>query len=120
MVTLVGAVLTIVSIFLNWYSYDFFETAITIKPWEADTGKLLLVAGLLAAFFGYMAVQKAKKGMAVGALVMGIIVLLVVFANYPDDSIWAGTQIEMGYWLTLAGGLITVVGSVVEMKEIKK
>lgn len=120
MVTLVGAVLTIVSIFFNWYSFDFLDTAITLKPWEVGTGKLLLVAGLLAGFFGYMAVQKVKKGMAIGALVMGVIILLVVFANYPDDSILEGIKIEMGYYLTLAGGLVTVVGSIVEMKEIKK
>lgn len=119
MAVMVGAVATLVSVFLNWYSYDFLGTALTIKPWEVSTGKLLLVVALLAAGFAYMGSTKAKKGMYVGALVMGLVALLVVFANYPGD-LFEGLVIEPGYWLSLVGGLVITVGSVMGMTGMKK
>lgn len=119
MVTMVGAVLTIVSVFMNWYSYDFLGTAITLKPWEVSTGKLLLVVALLAAGMAYMGSTKMKKGMYIGAVVMGVILMLVVFANYPGSD-YAGITIEMGFWLSLVGGIVTTVGGVMGMMGMKK
>lgn len=119
MITMVGAVLTIVSVFMNWYSYDFLGTAITLKPWEVSTGKLLLVVALLAAGLAYMGSTKMKKGMYIGAVVMGVILMLVVFANYPGSD-YEGITIETGFWLSLVGGIVTTVGAVMGMMGMKK
>lgn len=119
MVAMVGALVTLVSIFMNWYSYDFLGTAITLKPWEVSTGKLLLVVSLLAAAMAYMGSTKSKKGMYTGTGAMGVIVILVVMANYPGSD-FEGISIEMGFWLSLVGGIVTTVGGVMGMMGMKK
>ncbi|MDP2624632.1 MAG: hypothetical protein Q8P27_00420 [Candidatus Peregrinibacteria bacterium] len=120
MVGLVGAVATLVSVFGNWYNYDLLGFEIQLKPWDVSTGKLLLVVAILAALFIWMGNAKSKKGMYVLSLLMGLIVLLVVFANYPSSDLLEGVTIGWGYWLSLIGGVLVTVGGLMGMTGIKK
>ena len=56
---------------------------------------------------------------SIAALVMGVLATLIMLNNWPDNTLGDVVSIGIGYWLSLAGSLALVAGSVMRMQGAK-
>lgn len=109
---IVSSIIGLVSIFLSWYSVG----EMSIVPWEVSTGKILLVLAVVALIMGVMGLKKEKKAWGITTLIMGILFLLVVFANYPSEAELGAAmdlvKIEPGFYLSMVGGILMTISGI--------
>ena len=119
LVGLAGALLLLVSLFLNWW-----EEATAFTVFEVLD---LVLAGLaLTAVISLAEAMGARvpSGMALGtalALPLGMLAMLIVLSQLVNDPpAIVGTERgpDVGIWLALAGALLTVGGSLLSVARI--
>ena len=106
----IGAVLLIVSLFIDWFSpggdaWAVFEIADVVLVGCAT-------AGLVALVPRYTALGQAMPAIAFGALA----VVAVQLIDQPPAA--RGSEIETGAWLALAGVLLMAVGATLSLASI--
>jgi hypothetical protein len=119
MIGLVGALLLLVSLFLNWWDGITAFTGFEVLD-------LLLAALALAAIVSLAEAAGARlpSGVAIGsalALPLGLLALLIVVSqlvNDPPAVAGGGRSHEVGIWLALAGSLLIVGGSLLAVARI--
>ncbi len=142
LVGIIGAIIMVVSVFLIWGIVEVTSgTGILTMDWsgweifnkEADMTTdayyapvIALVCGILAIISAIVPMFMTKPELAyifdimnMAVIVLGVIaiVCMAVFYNSFVDSVDIGMTIESakvgtGFWLCLAGGIITVVGGI--------
>jgi hypothetical protein len=113
-VAAVGAVLLIVSLFLDWY--DTF-TGFTVFEF-LDLLLLLLALVAIAALAAGLGLLRMPVSPGV-SLVVAVFALLVVFSqivNHPPAA--NGLEKELGIWLALSGAALMVAGAVLGYAHI--
>jgi hypothetical protein len=112
----VGAVLLIVSLFLNWYE-DI--TGFTVFEF-LDLLLVLLALATIASLVGGLGLVKPAPSPAV-SLAVAIFTVLVVgsqLINDPPAVAGSSTEQDVGIWLALAGSALMVVGAVLAYARI--
>lgn len=115
-----GAAAVVIGIFLPWYSIDFLGFSTSASPGLGDgTGILLLVFAVGALASSLNVLNQEKRMTSIAALVMGVLATLIMLNNWPDNTLGDVVSIGIGYWLSLAGSLALVAGSVMRMQGAK-
>jgi hypothetical protein len=111
-----GAVLLIVSLFLDWYegftgytTFEFIDLLLTALA--------LVVIGALAAGLGLLRME-APSGVTLGVGVLAVLVVLSQVINDPPLVIGPGRDQDIGIWLGLAGSALMVAGGVLGYAHI--
>jgi hypothetical protein len=119
LIGLVGALLLLVSLFLNWWDGVTAFTAFEVLD-------LVLAALALAAIVSLTEAAGARlpSGMALGAalaLPLGLLALLIVLSqlvNDPPAIVGDGRGHDVGIWLALAGALLITAGSLLSVARV--
>jgi hypothetical protein len=116
LVAAMGAVLLIVSLFLDWY--DGF-TGFTVFEF-IDLLLLLLAVGTIAALASSigMAPAAVSPGVALALAAFAIFVVLSQILNDPPAVIGPGPDKGIGIWLALSGSALMVAGGVLGYSHI--
>jgi hypothetical protein len=117
LVASIGAVLLIVSLFLDWYE--------TLTGWTVFEIADLVLVGLALWFVfslaGGLGIVKARVNPA-AALIGSIVVLLIVLTQVVNDppavAGGGGPDKEIGIWLALAGAGLMVAGALLATTHI--
>jgi hypothetical protein len=117
LVGLVGALLLLVSLFLNWWD--------GVTAWTAfEVLDLLLAALALVAIVSLAEAAGARlpSGVAIGgalALPIGVLCLLIVFSQLVNDPpAVVGRPHDTGIWLALGGAFLIVAGGLMSVARI--
>lgn len=119
LIGLLGAVLLLVSLFLNWWDG---ATAFTV--FEVLDLLLALLAIGAAMSLAEAAGARMPAGVALGAAValpLGLLALLIVFSQIVNDPpAIAGSDRghDLGIWLALGGALLIVAGSLLSVARV--
>jgi hypothetical protein len=117
LVATIGALLVIVSLFLDWYE--------TLTGWTVFEIVDLLLLGLaiwtIFSLAGGLGIVKAAPGPA-AALIGGVVALVVVVTQVINDppavAGGGGPDKEVGIWLALAGAGVMVAGALLATTHI--
>lgn len=122
---IVGGLLAVVGVFLPWMT----ATETITNTSSSASGISVPLFGILVLLFSALGLVLAlvgKRGTCIGAMIMGI--LAFVFALIVA-TIWSaiistfgvGDILSIGYglYITLAGSIILVIGSVMTLGELK-
>jgi hypothetical protein len=114
LIAAVGAVLLIVSLFLDWY--DTFSGFTVFEFLDLLLVLLALVAiAWLASGLGLLR-PGVSSGVALAASILAVLVVLSQILNHPPAA--NGLDKELGVWLALAGAALMVAGSVLGYARI--
>ena len=116
LVASVGAVLLIVSLFLDWY-----EGVTGFTAYEfLDLLLVLLALATIASLAGGLGLVKPAPSPTVSLAValFTIFVVLTQIINDPPAIVLSGTDQDIGIWLALSGGAIMVAGAVLGYASI--
>jgi hypothetical protein len=116
LVAAVGAVLLIVSLFLDWYEG---LTGFTVFEF-IDLLLVLLALATIASLAGGMGLVKPAPSPAVslGVALFTIFVILTQTINDPPAVVLTGPEKDIGIWLGLAGAALMVAGAVLGYASI--
>jgi hypothetical protein len=116
LVAALGAVLLIVSLFLDWYSGI---TGFTVFEF-IDLLLLLLALATIASLAGAMGLIQPAPSPAVslGVALLTIFVVLSQILNDPPLVTGPGPDKEIGLWLALSGSALMVAGAVLGYASI--
>jgi hypothetical protein len=116
LVAALGAVLLIVSLFLDWYSGI---TGFTVFEF-IDLLLVLLALATIASLAGGMGLIQPAPSPAVslGVALFTIFVVLSQILNDPPAVIGPGPDKEIGLWLALSGSALMVAGAVLGYASI--
>ena len=120
MLSVLGGIIALVSAFLPWYSFEMLGVSTTFKPWGTNTAYVLIVLAVLGLFFAWKGSAKSSKGMYIGALLMGLFLVLVVWANAPSNAPFEGVKALYGYWTSFVSGWMIFVGGIMGLVMKKK
>lgn len=113
----VGAIAVIIGLFLPWYSIEFLGFSTSASPGLSDsTGILLLVFSLAAVAASTNVFNQDERNMSIATIVAGVLCALIMFNNWPDNSLGDIVTVGLGYWLGLAGSLAMVAGGAMRFK----
>jgi hypothetical protein len=117
LVAAVGAVLLIVSLFLDWYEG---LTGFTVFEF-IDLLLVLLALATIASLAGSMGMMKPapSPSVSLGVALFTIFVVLTQIINDPPAAVGpGGPEQDIGIWLALSGGAIMVAGAVLGYASI--
>jgi hypothetical protein len=113
-VAALGAVLLIVSLFLDWYDtftgftiFEFLDLLLTGLA-------LVAIAALVAGFLD--ARDAVSPGVLMIASVLALVIVFSQVVNHPPGA--NGLEKELGIWLALAGAALMVAGAVLSYAHI--
>jgi len=117
LVAAIGAVLLIVSLFLDWYEGDL--EGFTVYEF-LDLLLVLMALVTIASLAGGLGVVRAAPSPAVSLSValLTIFVVLSQVLNDPPAVVNGDVGKEIGIWLALAGAALMVAGSVLAFARI--
>lgn len=125
LIGLLGAVLLLVSLFLEWYESTGNEPAFTaFTVFEVlDLVLALIAIAAIVALVEALGVRPlgGARSLARLALPLGAVALVVVVSqllNDPPAIAGSGRGPEVGLWLALAGSLLIVAGGLLSMARI--
>jgi len=123
---IVGALLAVVGVFLPWAT----ATNTITNTSASASGISVPLFGVLVLLFsvlGLVLVLVGKRGTCIGALIMGILAFvfaLIVAAIWSAiiSTFGVGDVLSIGYglYMSLAGSIILMVGSVMTLGELKQ
>jgi len=114
LVAAVGAVLLIVSLFLDWYQ--------TFSGWTIfeflDLLLVLMALVSIASLAGGLGLVRpaVSPGLSLGVAVFTVLVVLSQIVNHPPGA--NGLDKELGIWLGLSGSALMVAGAVLGYAHI--
>lgn len=116
LVASVGAVLLIVSLFLNWWTG---VTAFTAYEF-LDLLLLLLALATIASLAGGLGLVRpaVSPGVSLAVSVFTILVVLSQVVNDPPAIVGTGRGHAVGIWLALGGAALMVAGAVLGYAQI--
>jgi hypothetical protein len=116
LVAAVGAVLLIVSLFLDWYEGI---TGFTVFEF-LDLLLVLLALATIASLAGGMGLVKPapSPSVSLGVAVFTIFVVLTQIINDPPAVVLTGPDKEIGIWLGLSGSALMLAGAVLGYASI--
>ena len=116
LVAAVGAVLLIVSLFLDWYEG---LTGFTVFEF-IDLLLVLLALATIGSLAGGMGLVKPAPSPAIslGVALFTIFVILTQIINDPPAVVLTGPEKDIGIWLGLAGAALMVAGAVLGYASI--
>ncbi|MGH2744123.1 MAG: hypothetical protein ACRDN8_16930 [Thermoleophilaceae bacterium] len=116
LVAAVGAVLLIVSLFLDWYETF---TGFTIFEF-LDLLLVLLALATIASLAGGLGLVKpaVSPGLSLAVAIFTVLVVLSQIVNDPPAVIGPGPDKDIGIWLALSGSALMVVGAVLGYAHI--
>lgn len=117
--TVGGLVVAFVSLFLPWYSFDFFTVSNSYSPGLSDDGLIIAILAVVGVGAALNVMNKEAKTMKTVAMVAALLALLVVISNYPDSEAAAVVSTGLGYWLALLSTIAAAFGSVMKFREGK-
>jgi hypothetical protein len=117
LVAAIGAVLLIVSLFLDWYEGDL--EAFTVYEF-LDLLLVLMALVTIASLAGGLGLVRPAPSPAVslGVSVFTVLLVLSQVINDPPAVANSGADKEIGIWLALAGAVLMVAGSVLAFARI--
>jgi hypothetical protein len=116
LVAAIGAVLLIVSLFLDWYEGF---TGFTVFEFLDLLLALLAVATIAALAGGLgMARSAVSPGVALAAAVFAIFLVVSQIINDPPAVVGPGPDKDIGIWLALSGSALMVAGGVLGYSHI--
>jgi hypothetical protein len=114
LVAAVGAVLLIVSLFLDWYdTFTGFTIFEFLDLLLAGLG-LVAIAALAAGFLD--ARDAVSPGVLLIASVLALVIVFSQIVNHPPGA--NGLEKELGIWLALSGAALMVAGAVLSYAHI--
>jgi hypothetical protein len=116
LIAAVGAVLLIVSLFLDWYER---LTGFTVFEF-IDLLLVLLALATIAALAGGLGLVKSavSPGLALAVALFAILVVLSQIVNDPPAVVGPGPEKDIGIWLALSGSALMVAGAVLGYAHI--
>jgi len=118
--SVIGFAAAIVGLFLPWYSFSIFGITNSVSPGLNSTGLLIAIAAVIGGGAALNVMNKDQKQMRTVAVVAAGVALLVIIANYPDDSLGSFVGVSLGYWLTLVGAGVALFASLMKKKSSEK
>ena len=117
LVAAIGAVLLIVSLFLDWYEVDL--EAFTVYEF-LDLLLVLMALATIASLAGGLGVIRAapSPGISLAVALFTVFVVLSQVLNDPPAVANGDAGKELGIWLALAGAALMVAGSVLAYARI--
>lgn len=117
LVAAIGAVLLIVSLFLDWYEADL--EAFTVYE-VLDLLLVLMALATIASLAGGLGVIRAapSPGVSLAVALFTVFVVLSQVLNDPPAVANGEAGKEIGIWLALAGAALMVAGSVLAYAHI--
>jgi hypothetical protein len=117
LVAAIGAVMLIVSLFLDWYEVDL--EGFTVFEF-LDLLLILMALVTIASLAGGLGLVRAAPSPAVSLAValLTIFVVLSQVLNDPPAVVGRGAGKEIGIWLALGGAALMAVGSVLAFARI--
>lgn len=117
LVAAIGAVLLIVSLFLDWYEADL--EAFTVYE-VLDLLLVLMAVATIASLAGGLGVIRAapSPGVSLAVALFTVFVVLSQVLNDPPAVANGEAGKEIGIWLALAGAALMVAGSVLAYAHI--
>lgn len=123
---LVGGLVAVVGVFLPWMT----ATETITNTSTSASGISVPLFGILVLLFsalGLVLVLVGKRGACIGAMIMGILAFvfgLIVATVWSAiiSTFGAGDILSIGYglYMSLAGSIILVIGSVLTLGELKQ
>ena len=111
-----GALILLVSLFLEWYAPDDSAWAI-FETWDVVLAALCL--GALVAVAGRMGVGGARPdSWLLVPAVVAFVIVVVSLLDHPPAARGFGNDPEVGLWLALAATLLMVVGALLSVTRI--
>jgi hypothetical protein len=116
LIAAVGAVLLIVSLFLDWYETF---TGFTIFEF-LDLLLVLLALSTIASLAGGMGLVRpaVSPGLSLAVAIFTVLVVLSQILNDPPAVIGPGPDKDIGIWLALSGSALMVAGAVLGYAHI--
>jgi hypothetical protein len=116
LIAAVGAVLLIVSLFLDWYET---YTAFTVFEF-LDLLLVLLALAMIFALAGSMGMARpaVSPGLTLGVAIFTVLVVLSQILNDPPAVVGPGPDKDIGIWLALSGAALMVAGAVLGYAHI--
>ena len=135
---IVGAILMIVSVFLTWVEVNFIIFKGTASGWEIFTNSTLskldysftplvalisgivsLVAMILPTFANSDNLKKTNNILGIVSLIIAIVVIVlgILFMTQSWEGISMMDYIQFGFWLTLIGAIIVVIGGIMPIAK---
>jgi len=108
--TIGGGLLTVISMFLPIVS--FMGKSLSMLDNPDGVGYFWIACGIIIAVVGFV----NKKKLHILSLILGVIVAALAIKYQRDASAFLGTT-GIGIWAMLAGGILSVVGSVKRLRE---
>jgi hypothetical protein len=116
LVAAVGALLLIVSLFLDWYET---YTAFTVFEFLDLLLVLLALATIFSLAGGLGLMQPAvSPGVSLAVAIFTVFVVLSQIINDPPEVIGPGPDKDIGIWLALSGSALMVAGAVLGYAHI--
>ena len=114
LIAVAGAVLLIVSLFLDWYE-DF--SAFTVFEFN-DLLLVALAVATVAALAGGLGLVRAPftPGLALATSLFAVLVVLSQVVNHPPAA--NGLEKSIGIWLGLSGSALMVAGAILSYAHI--
>lgn len=137
---IVGAILMIVSVFLTWAEINLILFKGTATGWEIFTdsnlskldysftplvalisGIVSLVAMILPTFANSDSLKKTNNILGIVSLIIAIVVIVlgILFMTQSWEGISMMDYIQYGFWLTLIGAIIVVIGGIMPLAKNK-
>jgi hypothetical protein len=116
LIAAVGALLLIVSLFLDWYETF---TGFTIFEF-LDLLLVLLALAMIVSLAGGMGLMKpaVSPGLSLAVALFTVFVVLSQIINDPPAVIGPGPDKDIGIWLALSGSALMVAGAVLGYAHI--
>jgi hypothetical protein len=117
-----GAILLLVSLFLDWYGAE--RGAEAISAWTSfelvDLLLALVALAAIAAALEPLARRTSHVPDTVGALGGPVALLLVIVSilNFPPAAQGFDAELEVGAWLALAGAAIMCAGALLALNRV--
>ncbi|HLM08121.1 MAG TPA: hypothetical protein VK307_00325 [Thermoleophilaceae bacterium] len=109
-----GAVLLVVSLFLDWYDGRTGFTVFEVIDLLLVAGALVIVAQLAGGLGLFR--PAISPSVSLGVAVLTLIVVVSQIVNHPPAAV--GVDKEIGIWLALAGAAVMVAGAVLASAHI--
>ncbi len=126
---IIGALLMIIGVFLSWVDFDLYIVSESASGWELFTDDdfdfvdysyaplVALVCGILSLVVTLVPTILGNLGRILGlvAFILAIVSVAVSLLFYTDFDAVLGFSVGIGMWVCIAGGIITIIGGILDM-----
>jgi hypothetical protein len=124
LVVALGAIMLLVSLFLDWYGFGSGLGGDAISAWTAfELVDLLLALVALAAIVSALEpmarrTSRVPAGVAAAAGPAALVLVIVSILSFPPAAQGGDADLEVGAWLALAGAAIMCAGALLALNRV--